>query len=94
MTLRAELWSRHPGSLHAGAAEPLPISPEGKMSLQRQEELETLCEQLRRQVGEMEVREAVARAVCPQEWGQSPPLWPPRHTPHGALLWFPSAGLT
>ncbi|XP_036203954.1 UBX domain-containing protein 11 isoform X2 [Myotis myotis] len=54
MTLRAELWSRQAGSLHAGAAEPLPISPEGKMSLQRQEELETMCEHLRRQVGEME----------------------------------------
>lgn len=52
-----------------------------------------MCEHLRQQVGEMEVREAVARAVCPQEWGQSPPLWP-LATPRPALLWLPSAGLT
>lgn len=59
----------------------LPISPEGKMSLERQEELEALCEQLRQQVKEMEVR-GVARAVCPAGTGSEPP--PPAPWPHPA----------
>lgn len=40
----------------------LPATSPGKVSLQRQEELETVCAKLQRQVGEMEVREV----ACPQ----------------------------
>lgn len=54
-----------PASLGPRAAEALPISPKDQKSLRQQEELETTCAKLQRQVGEMEVREAVARAVCP-----------------------------
>lgn len=50
-------------SLRAGAAEPLSMSPEGQMCQQRQEELEAMCTQLQRQIGEMEVREAAARRL-------------------------------
>lgn len=65
MTLRAELWSRPEGRWHPlcwGSRRPPHLS-EGQTSLQRQEELEMMCMQLQQQVGEMEVREVVARAV-------------------------------
>ena len=65
-----------------GQRNPSLSFPEGSVTLRRQEELEATCTQLQRQVGEMEVREAVARAVCPQGLGQSPPHWTPRPTPH------------
>ncbi|KAG8506729.1 UBX domain-containing protein 11 [Galemys pyrenaicus] len=42
------------GSLHAGATEHRHISPEGKATKKRQKELESLCVNLQRQVGEME----------------------------------------
>lgn len=63
-------WSA--GSLYAGAARPHPLLPrQGEVSQQRQQELEMMCEQLQRQIGEMEVKAArpavPAPAVCPLE---------------------------
>lgn len=88
MTLRAEHWPRPQvlGSLLAGLAEPLPIFPEGEVTQQRQEELETMCTKLWRQVEQMEVRKAAAQAVCSS--GTGPPL---PHIPHrGPALCSPA----
>lgn len=66
------------------ATEPLCLSPEGQMSQQRQEELEAMCTQLQRQVGEMEVR-----GGRPGAGSEAASLGPLPPTPHRALLRFP-----
>lgn len=64
-----------------------PPPPEGKVSLQRQEELETVCAKLQRQVGEMEVRERQAQGCLPPDPGSEPAsLGSPQHTPHTGPL--------
>lgn len=94
MALRAEVaWK-----LRAGTARPHPHLPtKGEASQQRQEELETMCEQLQRQVGEMEVSGGPGDAAAhspssglsaPRDWAStcfSGPLHT-KHPPGGPAL--------
>ena len=66
-----------------GHRNPCPSFPEGTVTLQRQEELETTCAQLQQQVGEMEVREVPAQGCLPPGTGSEPTsLGSPHRTSH------------
>lgn len=59
------------------AADPSRSSPAGKVKAQQQQELETMCSRLQRQVGEMEVRDPAPHSCRPAGPGPGAPVWVP-----------------